>query len=274
MNQKIPTTGARPGAGGGTPALDWPALERNLAEVLAVLDGAYLILSAKSSNLYVQFAVRQELGLEAESVSNHYLRGREALSAKQVEALAALGWAPPSSPDREGEPAAGSPNFSRSFAPPVPWEEVARLAVKTLRDVLRVPDPGGLRYEAFDTGKRALLLPTLGLSHGGAERVVVLRAERRGPDSFHLWAYLDQDGRLHVEGQDLGPVTASVSADGEHEYFRTFAAEVVPRLVALLDGEPGEPILDLLARRWTGERSWELEHRLRESGIPAQFHAC
>jgi hypothetical protein len=107
-----------------------------------------------------------------------------------------------------------------------------------------------------------------------AERVVTLRSERRGADWFNLWAYLDDQGCLHIDGQDLGPVIAPVSDDGEYEYFKTYAAADVPRVVALLDGHPGEDIQDLLERSWTGERSWELDRRLLESGIPAKVHVC
>jgi hypothetical protein len=106
------------------------------------------------------------------------------------------------------------------------------------------------------------------------ERVVTLRSEHRGADWFSLWAYLDEHGCLHIDGQDLGPVTAPVSDDGEYEYFKTYEAADVPRVVALLDGKPGEDVLDLLERSWTGERSWELDRRLLESGIPAKVHVC
>ncbi len=98
-------------------------------------------------------------------------------------------------------------------------------------------------------------------------RRVSLRAERNGADSRFLDAWLDDDGALHLDGQDLGPGTAAVSDDGEYEWFRTIPAAELPRLVELLGGEPGEPILDLLARRYTARGSYELERVIRESGI-------
>lgn len=82
-----------------------------------------------------------------------------------------------------------------------------------------------------------------------------------------LGAYVDEAGNLHIDGQDLGPGTAMVSADGEYEWFETIAAADVPRVIALLDGEPGTDVLDLLEQRWTGMQSYELERRLRESDI-------
>jgi hypothetical protein len=99
---------------------------------------------------------------------------------------------------------------------------------------------------------------------------VVLRDERSGQDSRNLWAYMSEDGSLHVDGQDLGPATAPVSADGEYEWFKTVRAADLPRLVELLGGHAGADVLDLLAERYTGAGSYELERVLRESGIPVE----
>ena len=85
---------------------------------------------------------------------------------------------------------------------------------------------------------------------------------------------MDDDGRLHIDGQDLGPGTAPVSDDGEYEWFQTIAKTDVPRLVELLGGAPGDDILEILATRYTGEMSYELERLLRQSGISVEFFAC
>lgn len=97
--------------------------------------------------------------------------------------------------------------------------------------------------------------------------IVTLRDERDGADRRHLAAYLDDAGRLHIDGQDLGPGTAPVSEDGEYEWFRTIAAADLPRLAALLGADAGESILAVLSRKYTGEGSYELERLLRESDI-------
>ncbi len=102
-------------------------------------------------------------------------------------------------------------------------------------------------------------------------RVVVLRDEHLGEDHRHLCAYRDQAGNLHIDGQDLGPGTAPVSGDGEYEWFKTIAARDVPRVVDLLDGRPGEDVLDVLERGWTGARSYDLEARLRGSDVPVEL---
>ena len=99
---------------------------------------------------------------------------------------------------------------------------------------------------------------------------VVLREERSGPDRRNLWAYFDPDGALHIDGQDLGPATAPVSADGEYEWFKTIQPAHLPRLVELLGGEAGTDLLALLAERYTGAGSYELERVLRESGVPVE----
>ena len=106
-------------------------------------------------------------------------------------------------------------------------------------------------------------------SDSGAGSVVELRDDRKGPTWYRLWAYLDEGGNLHINGQDLGPGTAMVSSDGEYEYFLTYAAGEIPRIVEVLDGEPGEPVLDVL-RRWSGDRSHQMERRL--NGIPHSLH--
>jgi hypothetical protein len=101
-------------------------------------------------------------------------------------------------------------------------------------------------------------------------RKVTLRSEHSGADSRYLWAYLDDDRNLHIEGQDLGPATAPVSADGEYEWFETIDSADVPRLVQRLGGEPGADVLELLEKRWSGKRSYDLEKLLREGDIPVK----
>ena len=100
---------------------------------------------------------------------------------------------------------------------------------------------------------------------------VILRNERRGADTRHLWAYLDDEGNLHIDGQDLGPATAPVSDDGEYEWFRTISRDDVPKLMGLL-GESGDAdLLDVLQRKWSGAHSYDLEKVLRESGIKVEL---
>lgn len=105
-------------------------------------------------------------------------------------------------------------------------------------------------------------------------RKVQLRQERDGADHRHLWAYVDDEGNLHIDGQDLGPGTAPVSDDGEYEWFKTIKAKDVPKVVALLGGDAGDDVLELLEARYTGAGSYELEKRLRDSDIEIEFFSC
>jgi hypothetical protein len=98
-------------------------------------------------------------------------------------------------------------------------------------------------------------------------RQVILRNERSGLDTRHLWAYLDEEGNLHIDGQDLGPATAPVSDDGEYEWFSTISHQDLPQLMGLLGAPADADLLDVLERKWSYARSYELEKVLRESGI-------
>ena len=99
-------------------------------------------------------------------------------------------------------------------------------------------------------------------------RTLQLRHETLGENSRFLSAYLDAQGHLHIDGQDLGPSTGSVSSDGEYEWFQVIQASDLPRLIAALGGRPDEPILELLERRFSGKASYELERVLRTGEIP------
>ncbi len=105
-----------------------------------------------------------------------------------------------------------------------------------------------------------------------SERRVSLRAEVSGGDERSLDAYIDDGGQLVLQGQDLGPLTAIVSDDGEYEWFRSVKAEHIPSLIAALGGAPDEDILDVLARVATGDGSYELERLLREEIVPCETH--
>ena len=106
---------------------------------------------------------------------------------------------------------------------------------------------------------------------GGRDgRVVTLRDETDGPDSRHLWAHLDKEGNLHIDGQDLGPKTAIVSSDGEYEWFETTKRTDLPRLIGLLGRKPEDDILDVLEENWAGPRANDLSALIRESDIEVE----
>ncbi|MGC1910065.1 MAG: hypothetical protein WA809_10775 [Candidatus Dormiibacterota bacterium] len=108
-------------------------------------------------------------------------------------------------------------------------------------------------------------------SSGTTQRQVILRNEKRGADSRHLLAYLDDEGNLHIDGQDLGPATALVSDDGEYEWYRTIGHEDLPQLMGLLGAPADADLLDVLQERWSGARSYDFDKLLRESGIKTEL---
>jgi hypothetical protein len=62
--------------------------------------------------------------------------------------------------------------------------------------------------------------------------------------------------------KDLGQGTAMVSSVGEYERFITVAAGDLERVLTLFGGQPGDDVLVLLARDWTGSRSYDFERLL------------
>ena len=98
-------------------------------------------------------------------------------------------------------------------------------------------------------------------------RKVTLRDETSGPDRRHLWAYFDDEGNLHIDGQDLGPGTAPVSTDGEYEWFKKISAHDLPKLLTLLGAPSGANVLDVLEREWSGDKAGDLETLIRKSDL-------
>lgn len=145
----------------------WPAWGLRLAAALARLEeDHYLVISTKHGNQYVQFSGQGAFGMRAETTSNHYRQASEKLGGSQVRALLGMGWNAPSgsadqaTPERDPD---GSPNYFLDFAAPVDFAAVAELAVRTLVEVLRVPHPGWLQYNACGEDGAPLLLPEPGL---------------------------------------------------------------------------------------------------------------
>jgi len=148
-------------------SIDWPPFTEKLAGVLGALEeDQFLVISVKLTNRFVQFAAQGSFGMRAETTSNDYLTASERLGTRQLAALEAAGWCGPTGTAGESTPEKdpdGSPNFFVEYDAPVPFKDVAELAMHTLAEILRVPHPGFLEYEAFDTSGNAILLPSLGL---------------------------------------------------------------------------------------------------------------
>lgn len=219
----------------------WPPFAQHLADCLRSLDeDQYLILSLKRGNRFVQFAAQGAFGMRAETTSNDYLAESERLDASQLAALGAAGWRGPtgspaeSTPERDPD---GSPNFFVEFQDPVPFEQVSELAVHTLAEILDVPHPGFLEYDAFDAEGHAILLPSLGLRHAGPpprpkgraalpQRLLTTIREAIGiPDLEY-----DDDGDI---GVPYGSIAAFVRLEGNPPTVRIHC-----RLLAQLEETP------------------------------------
>ena len=145
----------------------WLPFAETLAQVLEGLqEDQYLIITAKRSNLYVQFAGQGAHGLRMETTSNHYLEKSEQLTQQQIDLLKSNGWQSPTKDPRSSSPEddpEGSPNFFIDYPLPVAFKSVAALVVKTFDAILRITHPGYLEYEAFDSDDNSLAYPSLGL---------------------------------------------------------------------------------------------------------------
>ena len=84
----------------------------------------------------MQFAGQGRFGIRPETVSNAYLCGDDRLSSGAERLLVALGWNRPTMTPAEDQAEGavdGSPNWFLDVAWPVPFDEVAALATRTLR---------------------------------------------------------------------------------------------------------------------------------------------
>jgi hypothetical protein len=87
-----------------------------------------------------------------------------------------------------------------------------------------------------------------------------------------IWAVLLADGRLRIEGQDLGPGVA-IWGEGftEYEWDWTVAPADVPRVVEVLGGTDDDDPLELLAR-WSRESGGrDPGQHLKSAGIALEF---
>ena len=146
---------------------DWDVFLERLTFVLSKLEeDQYLILSAKNSNRFVQFACQGVWGMRVEASSNHFLKDDDRLNRRQISWLRSHGWNPPtgklnkSTPDKDP---GGSPNFYIDFPAPVTAGDIAHIAIETLVNGLEISHPASLAYEAFDVNRKSLSFEELGL---------------------------------------------------------------------------------------------------------------
>jgi len=223
----------------------WPPFAMSVADVLAHLkEDQFLVISAKNSNRFVQFAGQGSFGLRAEVVGNAFLSPGEQIHEAGLEELRHLGWSAPtgspeaSTPEQDPD---GSPNYFMQCPNPFDSAHVADIAVRTLHQVLGVPHPGFLEYEAFDTEGRRLSFAGLGL------RKVKKKAKPKSstnPSELLLPAMrqitgiadleYDKDGDVPVHYGSVVTFT-SLAEDGSHARIRAVVAVDVTPSPALLE---------------------------------------
>ena len=144
---------------------DWQFFVDRLVVALPTLsEDQNLILAAEHRQRFVQFAGSGSSGLRAEAVSNAHLAETDQLTGDQVAALTAAGWRSPThahNASKAEKDLAGSPNFFADFDAPVPFNEVADLAVRTLAQVFEISHPDQMQYDAFDTNGNQISFPRL-----------------------------------------------------------------------------------------------------------------
>ena len=145
----------------------WHDFANALRKTLAHMEeDQYLILQCKGSKRFVQVAT-QHRNIRLEASSNHFLSGRDALSAKDIKALRRLGWLAPTGTPEQATPELdpnGSCNYFLEQQWPVDFAQLATLLVKTLSVVMGVPHDGYIAYSAFGVnGEGDVSYPDLGI---------------------------------------------------------------------------------------------------------------
>lgn len=104
-------------------------------------------------------------------------------------------------------------------------------------------------------------------------REVTLRSKRDREGTRALWAYLDKNGNLCVDGQDLGAGVSGVFSAGIAEYEGSHMIEKndIPRLVKALHGNPGDDILDILKKRFDKEPRFDISDFCKKRRITVDF---
>jgi hypothetical protein len=124
----------------------WREFEDELAECLSEMDeDDSLIISDRLSGIYVQFSGDGPGSpMLANAIGNRFLAPDHGLSDDQCAVMLELGWF---APDEDNRASAG--NFFLFDNSPGDYSWLARLAVRTLREVYGVNRLSRLQYEAF-----------------------------------------------------------------------------------------------------------------------------
>ena len=191
------------------PGDEWAAFEMRLAKALGAMEHAtYLVVSLAgepraTASAYVQFAQGGLLGFRAEAAGNQWLGPRQGPSEAQQEKLTELGWQRPGS-------APQGRNWVREWEEPVPFPEVAAIAVQTLREVYGAKSPDRLVYRSggFPAHQGPVPDPELGIPHDrpSAPAAAVVGARTHpAPEPDEAVASLEAALSEFVSGADIVP---------------------------------------------------------------------
>ena len=193
------------------PGDEWADFEARLAKALGAMEHAtYLVVSLAgepraTASAYVQFAQGGLLGFRAEAAGNQWLPQGHGLGTAQQEKLAALGWQLPGS-------APHGRNWAREWEEPVPFAEVAAIAVQTLREVYGATTPDELTYRigGFPAHGGPVPDPELGIprdrpSPDEPAAAVVGTRTHPSPEPDEAVATLEAALSEFVSGADLVP---------------------------------------------------------------------
>jgi len=213
------------------------------------------VTAGRGSSYYVQFLAAADHGLRAEAVSNTFLAPAERLPAAAQRQLVELGWQPPTHlPGQEEDDPEGSPNWYLDVAAPFAADELAAMAVATLRQVYGASTPDELGYQCVDAEGRPVAVPALGIARGPELVNTVADVEALLPtprNSVELTAEVDRalaaviagDSIVRDEDGDIpilfGTTTVFVRVLGDAPVVRIFA-------VVLTDLTPSSALMDEL----------------------------
>ena len=167
----------------------------------------YVIVSSRNANRYVQLASLKGGGVIGEAVGNHFLSAADQLSPGTCRALCAMGWMLPHTSGW------GNGNFWHRWADATPTEEIATIAVCSLRDVLDVESPAILdittgEFAAPLTRVSSGLAAHLNLRHGQRIRNegngrAYLVGDRVGQGGFGVVYRAEQASGDPIEDKEL-----------------------------------------------------------------------
>jgi hypothetical protein len=104
------------------------------------------------------------------------------------------------------------------------------------------------------------------------EKPIALFQSRDDRGTRSLWVTRLGDGRLKIEGQDLGPAVAFFGEDfTEYEWDWTIGASDIPRVAELLGGSPGSDPVAVMGK-WVRDRNGaDPGQELKQLGLDIEF---